>query len=49
LTLFFLFHHTIPAGSSPLNLPGQLFAPHLRGTAATLVNEPARQATKAAH
>ena len=25
MTLFFLFHHTIPAGSSPLPLPGYLF------------------------
>jgi len=24
MTLFFLFHHTIPAGSSPLPLPGYL-------------------------
>ena len=25
MTLFFLFHHTIPADSSPLSLPGYLF------------------------
>ena len=25
MTLFFLFHHTIPAGSSPLPLPGYHF------------------------